>query len=243
MTRRRRASRGRRATRAARTRGTSRATGPSRSRAPRARQVARLVAAHSGFDIAYAYKPLHGCALGHAFVNSVLYLDWDREGFDYPMVPDHREQLRPHAHRRTADRMTPSEEAALDAELDPPGAAALALLPARRGVARALPSEPLARRAHRLVKLVPLLPRRQARPHVSRTSRPTGGCTRRWPRATGTCGANTTIEEAEDRGHHELLNWFCLAGAMAELDRRPDYSVFLESWITNSDKVFASFKP
>src|SRR6266480_5398290 len=37
----------------------------------------------------------------------------------------------------------------------------------------------------------------------------------------------TTTEEAEDRGHHELLNWFCLAGAMAELGRRPDESVFL----------------
>ena len=54
---------------------------------------------------------------------------------------------------------------------------------------------------------------------------------------------NTTIEEAEDRGHHELLNWFCLAGAMAELGRKPDESVFLESWITNSDKVFAVFRP
>jgi len=53
----------------------------------------------------------------------------------------------------------------------------------------------------------------------------------------------TTIEEAEDRGHHELLNWFCLAGAMAELGRRPDESVFLESWISNSDKVFAVFRP
>jgi hypothetical protein len=53
----------------------------------------------------------------------------------------------------------------------------------------------------------------------------------------------TTIEEAEDRGHHELLNWFCLAGAMAELGRRPDEAVFLESWISNSDKVFAVFRP
>jgi hypothetical protein len=30
---------------------------------------------------------------------------------------------------------------------------------------------------------------------------------------------------------------------MAELGRRPDESVFLESWITNSDKVFAVFRP
>jgi hypothetical protein len=55
---------------------------------------------------------------------------------------------------------------------------------------------------------------------------------------------NTTLEEVEDRGHHELLNWFCLAGAMHELGRKkPDESVFLESWISNSDKVFAVFRP
>jgi len=42
---------------------------------------------HDGFDIAYGYKPLHARPMGHAFVNSVLYLDWDRKGFPYPIVP------------------------------------------------------------------------------------------------------------------------------------------------------------
>ena len=50
------------------------------------------------------------------------------------------------------------------------------------------------------------------------------------------------IEEAEDRGHHELLNWFCLAGAMSELGRKPAECTFLESWISNSNKVFAVFR-
>ena len=44
---------------------------------------------------------------------------------------------------------------------------------------------------------------------------------------------NTNLADAEDRGHHEL----------AELKRKPDESIFLESWITNSDKVFATFRP
>ena len=39
-----------------------------------------------GIDVAYAYKPLQH-TLGHAFSNSVLYLDYDRKGFDYPVVP------------------------------------------------------------------------------------------------------------------------------------------------------------
>jgi hypothetical protein len=30
---------------------------------------------------------------------------------------------------------------------------------------------------------------------------------------------------------------------MAELGRRPDECVFLESWISTSDKVFAAFRP
>ena len=33
-----------------------------------------------------------------------------------------------------------------------------------------------------------------------------------------------------------------LLGAMAELSRRPDEAVFLESWISNSDKVFTVFR-
>src|SRR5688572_6526585 len=39
-----------------------------------------------GIDVAYAYKPLHR-PLGHAFANSVLYLDYDRKGFPWPVVP------------------------------------------------------------------------------------------------------------------------------------------------------------
>ena len=40
-----------------------------------------------GFDVAYAYKPLHEPGLGHAFLNTLLYLDYDRAGFDYPVIP------------------------------------------------------------------------------------------------------------------------------------------------------------
>ena len=41
-----------------------------------------------------------------------------------------------------------------------------------------------------------------------------------------------------------LTSGFCLVGAMHELGRtRPDASTFLESWITNSDKVFAVYRP
>ena len=35
----------------------------------------------------------------------------------------------------------------------------------------------------------------------------------------------------------------CLVGAMAELGRRPDETDFIQSYIFNSNKVFAFFKP
>ena len=40
----------------------------------------------AGFDVSYAYKPLHH-QLGHAFLNTLLFLDYDRKGFPYPVVP------------------------------------------------------------------------------------------------------------------------------------------------------------
>ncbi len=41
------------------------------------------------FDVAYAYKPLHHPGLPHAFLNSILYLDYDRRGFRIPScVPE-----------------------------------------------------------------------------------------------------------------------------------------------------------
>ncbi len=41
-----------------------------------------------GIDMAYAYKPLHEeDGLGHAFVNTLLFLDYDRAGMSYPVLP------------------------------------------------------------------------------------------------------------------------------------------------------------
>ncbi len=39
-----------------------------------------------GIDVAYAYRPLHHPTVGHAFVNAILFLDYHRKGFDYPVI-------------------------------------------------------------------------------------------------------------------------------------------------------------
>jgi hypothetical protein len=52
-----------------------------------------------------------------------------------------------------------------------------------------------------------------------------------------------SLEAIEASGQQELLNWVCLAGAMAELGRRPTHAALLETYIFNSNKAFAAFCP
>jgi hypothetical protein len=195
-----------------------------------------------GIDVAYAYKPLHQ-GLGHAFVNSILYLDYDRKGFPYPVVP-----FAVNAYGRSlvaahGAPMTPSQAAKIDpADLDPPGPQPWRCFQAGAAVARTLAASPWRvaviassswSHSFLVAKNALMFPDVPSDKRYYEALRDGDWATWR----------NTSITEAEDRGHHELLNWFCLAGAMAELGRKPDESVFLESWITNSDKVFAVFRP
>ena len=40
-----------------------------------------------GFDMAYSYEPLHHPGLPHAFLNALMFLDYDRNGFPYALLP------------------------------------------------------------------------------------------------------------------------------------------------------------
>ena len=51
-----------------------------------------------------------------------------------------------------------------------------------------------------------------------------------------------TTDQIEASGQHEVLNWFCLLGAMEELGRKPLYTDFLEVYTFNSSKVFAIYE-
>ena len=41
------------------------------------------------FDVRYSYKPHHHPGLAHAFMRTLMYLDYDQRGFDYPIIPFH----------------------------------------------------------------------------------------------------------------------------------------------------------
>ena len=54
---------------------------------------------------------------------------------------------------------------------------------------------------------------------------------------------DVTLGELEDAGQQEVLTWFALVGAMAELGHSPSWTTLVESHIFNSNKVFALFEP
>ena len=76
-----------------------------------------------------------------------------------------------------------------------------------------------------------------------RISSPTGRCSRRSSKGDYETWRRRTIEEVEAAGHHELLNWHVLAGAMATLKRKPVILDYFETFIFQSDKCFAAFPP
>jgi hypothetical protein len=49
-------------------------------------------------------------------------------------------------------------------------------------------------------------------------------------------------DQIEESGQHEVLNWFCLLGAMEALGRTPEKATFIETWAFVSPVVFAYYR-
>ena len=54
---------------------------------------------------------------------------------------------------------------------------------------------------------------------------------------------NISTAQIEDAGQQEMLNWMCLAGAMEELNRKPEIIDYIETYVSNSSKCIAVLKP
>lgn len=190
-----------------------------------------------GIDMAYAYKPLHEKGgLGHAILNTLLYLDYDRQGFDYPVVPF---LVNCYGSKVIRNRGGAVQYAA---EFDPPGPSPRRCMAVGAAVARTLQASPwrvaliassswshafLTEKHH---CLYPDVASDRARFEELRE-----GDYAAWSRLS--------TEQIEDAGQQELLNWMCLAGAMQELDYRPEIIDYVETYIFNSNKCVALFKP
>jgi hypothetical protein len=193
----------------------------------------------SGFDVAYAYKVLHD-DLAIAFSRSVLYLDWERRGFPYALLPISVNCYGSHV---TVDHGLPAPmpSASLSEEaLDPPAPSPSRCFELGAATARAFRDGPYrvalvassswshAFLTEKTYKMLPDLDSDRAMFESLKA-----GTFESW--------TARSLEDIEASGQHEMLNWYCLAGAMSELGRRPQHAVLLESSVANSNKVMAIY--
>lgn len=192
-----------------------------------------------GFDTSYAYTMRYEHGLPHAFANALLYLDYDRRGMDFPVLPFH---VNCYGSSTLAKRGAFAHLDGTGSDIpDPPGPSPARCFDIGAATVRALRASPwrvamiassswshafLVGKHH---YLYPDVAADRARYEELRD-----GQLSRW-RAL-------TTAAIEDAGQQELLNWVCLAGAMEELGRKPVWSEFVETRIFNSSKCFAVFE-
>ncbi len=194
-----------------------------------------------GFDVCYSYKPLHVASMGHAFLNSVAYLDYHRKGFEHRVVCFAINCYGRHviALRGGQGRFAEMPKAQ---NLDPPSPSPKRCFDLGAAAARVFRKSPYrvaliasSSWSHAFLhdkawRLYPDLAADRALYDALRN-----GDFERW--------RDTSLAEVEASGQQEMLNWFCLAGAMAELRRKPDWTDYIESHAFNSNKCFAIFHP
>jgi hypothetical protein len=192
------------------------------------------------FDVAYAYRLRYAQGLGHAFIRAVLYLDYDRQGWNYPIVPFHVNAYGSSLVSSRGGSAHLSNEHA--AEPDPPAPSPRRCFELGRAIARAFKASPwrialvgssswshafLTEKNHWLYPDV-LSDRK-------RFEELAAGDYLKW--------RDIPREDLEQAGQHELLNWVPMVGAMHELSQKPAWCRLIESYLMNSCKCSAFFPP
>lgn len=195
----------------------------------------------NSIDMAYAYKPLHYPGLAHAFVNTLLYLDYDRTGFDYPVIPF---AINCYGSRVIRNRggAFPTMANGRELDADPPGPSPKRCMEVGAATAKIMQDSPwrvaliassswshafLTEKHH---WLWPDIDADRQRFEELRA-----GDYAAWRRVT--------TAQIEDAGQQELLNWMCLVGAMETLGRKAEIVDYVETYIFNSSKCMAIFRP
>jgi hypothetical protein len=199
--------------------------------------AARLLAqqlVQRGFDVACAYRFLHSEVLSHAFTRTVLYLDYDRKGFPYPVVPFHVNCYGSHLRVPKKD----IQELGVESFLPPPSPPPWRCYDIGKEIGKIFRDSPwkvaligssswshasLTQKHHFLYPDLEA-DRRRLRELQS-------GALQTWRGLSG--------DDIRDSGQHELLNWICLAGAMES--RKCEVLTYAETHIFNSTKTIALF--
>jgi hypothetical protein len=195
-----------------------------------------------GVDVAYSYEPRQGINFPHAFGNTQIFLDYDNIGTEFPyrMVPMAVNCYGEHVIARHG-RITPFADINAGEDLDPPGPTPRRCFEFGRAVAQTVVE------TGRRVALVASSSWSHAFLHDKGWHM--------WPdtdadldlfdalvaRDDDTWLARTG-RKIVDSGQHEMLNWYCLLGAMRELDLTLTWSDLVTTEIFNSNKAFAVFR-
>ena len=183
------------------------------------------------FPISYSYKDLHydGQGMVHAFTNTLMYMDWDRKGWDYPVIPIHM-----NGHGKDVLRRR------LPGELVPPGPTPKSCFRLGKMIRQIVDERPERvafmagaswSHAFLLEKTGFLYPDLEFdRQHVEdlKINRHD-----RW--------GEITNQEIDDSGDAEFKLWIALAGTVADAD--VELVDYLDNYIFNSPKCFAIFRP
>ncbi len=204
-------------------------------------EIARWLARRfieEGVDMSYAYKPLHWEGLGHAFVNIQMFLDYDRTGFDYPIVP-----VQVNSYGSKVIRSRGGTGGNLSLPLDPPSPTPKRCFDIGQITAKILKDSPYRVAIYAsggwshgflVEKNLCLWPDIES--DRVRYQQLLDGKDHEWK--------NITTAEIEDSGQQELLSWVCLAGAMHVLGQKPDVIDYLETaGVFNSGKCLAVYRP
>jgi hypothetical protein len=193
-----------------------------------------------GFDMAYSYRKRERAHFPHAILNTQLFLDYDHAGtrFEYPLVPITVNCYGQHAIARRGGLARFAE--IQDERLDPAGPTPARCFDLGRAVARVFAG------SGKRVALVAS----SSWSHAFLCDqlwhlRPDTPADERLYQALVDADYDTWLQVSSaqivEAGQHEMLNWFCLLGAMSEAGMRPDWSAFVPSDVFNSNKCFAIY--
>jgi hypothetical protein len=191
----------------------------------------------NGFDVAYSRTVRHPAGLAHSFNNTVVYLDYEKRGIEYPVIPFHVNCYGNQLVNNSARTQGEGRD-----EVTPSGPTPKRCFDIGRATAQYFKASPWRvalvgsaswSHASLTAKHDKLYPDMEA--DRKRHAQLKSGEFSTW--------GSITQEEIDETGQHEVLNWICLAGAMTELGLRAEVIDYVETYIFNSAKCFAVFPP